>query len=391
MPTLSHSCPQCGGPVTLSETDRLFTCDYCRVSHTITTRGPAHFYIPPRIDEKGELIYLPYRRFRGLGFTLSREGMSHRIMDTSFLAAELSGAPISLGLRTQALAMNFVEPRTPGVFLPPKVSFRQGLRKQAPPAPPGPVANAFIGDLESVIFSPIWRTTNGLLDGVTGAKITSTPSDLPETSATRPDPGYTFVPSLCPACGWDLSGPGDSMVLQCEHCETHWSTFTGKVGQLDGAVQFLPHPDSTLLPFWDMTISFVRKGEDLPSHIRPPFPLAPTRFRIPAFKLHPELFLRLSRQFSGMRLPAPAQAFATDIHHLPVTLPLGEAIQALTVVPCKGVRQTRDVLETLKLGSLRLHHSRVLYVPFSKSGPDLVQMESGLAVQARAILWGMRL
>lgn len=390
MTTLTHSCPQCGGPVTLSETDRLFTCDYCRVSHTITTRGPAHFFIPPRIRDKGELVYLPYRRFRGLGFTLSREGVAHRIMDTSFLAAELPGAPISLGLRTQALAMRFVEPQTPGTFLAPKISFRHGLRNQAPPSPPGPAANAFIGDLESVIFSPLVKADNGLLDGVTGAKLLSTPPDLPASDAP-PDPGYTFVPSLCPACGWDLSGPRDSMVLQCEHCETHWSTFTGKVGQLDAAVQFAPDHDSTLLPFWEMTISFVRKAADLPSHIRPPFPAAPSGYRVPAFKLHPELFLRLARQFSGMRLPAPARSFAADIHHLPVTLPLGEALQSLTLLPCKGIRQTRDVLEVLKFGSLRLHHSRVLYIPFSKSGPDLLQQESGLAVQARAVRWGVKL
>ncbi|RME62869.1 MAG: hypothetical protein D6778_10460, partial [Nitrospirae bacterium] len=58
-------CPQCGGPVELEETDRLFRCSFCRVKLQITAPGPPRYWLKPRDEPFSELIFLPYWRFKG--------------------------------------------------------------------------------------------------------------------------------------------------------------------------------------------------------------------------------------------------------------------------------------------------------------------------------------
>ena len=35
---IEQSCPQCGAPANLEETDRLFACPFCRVTSLLLTR-----------------------------------------------------------------------------------------------------------------------------------------------------------------------------------------------------------------------------------------------------------------------------------------------------------------------------------------------------------------
>ena len=47
---LSHQCPQCGAPVELDETDRIFACPSCQVRLFIHAGGPLRYYLKPGDD-----------------------------------------------------------------------------------------------------------------------------------------------------------------------------------------------------------------------------------------------------------------------------------------------------------------------------------------------------
>ena len=169
MSALAHQCPQCGAPVELQTTDRIFTCPFCQVRLFIYGRGPLRYYIPPRISSPGTLVYIPYWRLRGNVFVLTASAIKHKILDSSLLAAKTNGVLPTLGLRAQAMTLNFVEPGTAGLFFEPDISstvLKTQLLKSIPglvlPNEQRLVAN--IGDSVSLIFLPLYQEkTRGFL------------------------------------------------------------------------------------------------------------------------------------------------------------------------------------------------------------------------------------
>jgi len=109
-------CPQCGAPVVLDETDRIFSCAYCRVRLRISCRGPWRYCLPPEKGLTGDPIFVPYRRFRGLAFSCVNQEIQHRVVDSSRLALEIKGLPPSLGYRPQVLKLRPVSPSVGGAF-----------------------------------------------------------------------------------------------------------------------------------------------------------------------------------------------------------------------------------------------------------------------------------
>jgi len=78
---ITHQCLQCGAPVELQETDRIFACPFCRVRLFIHADGPFRYHLKPRFEHPGELVYAPYWRFRGNAFVLRPVDMRHKILD----------------------------------------------------------------------------------------------------------------------------------------------------------------------------------------------------------------------------------------------------------------------------------------------------------------------
>ncbi|MCA1784876.1 MAG: hypothetical protein LC657_02720, partial [Desulfobacteraceae bacterium] len=126
---VAHQCPQCGAPIVLDEETRFFTCTFCRVKSCICQKGIAGYMFarpdqalahPDAPDDK-DLVFLPYWRFKGIAYTCAMEGVSHRFLDISALALEeaFPHLPVSLGFRSQALALKQVTPHTRGRFLKP--------------------------------------------------------------------------------------------------------------------------------------------------------------------------------------------------------------------------------------------------------------------------------
>jgi DNA-directed RNA polymerase subunit RPC12/RpoP len=183
---IEHNCPQCGAPVTLDETDRIFACPFCRTRLYLTVKDFFRYHIPPAEILDGDLLYLPYWRLRGSLFSVAGIDVLHRFVDTNAVAVSHPGLPYSLGLRPQVLKIRFVMPSTPGRFIEPKLSAEQAFRAVLPFD--GAFYQNFIGEAVSLIYAPLYLRGNMLVDAVLGRPVAPCSADERERLLTPPLP-----------------------------------------------------------------------------------------------------------------------------------------------------------------------------------------------------------
>src|SRR4030042_652959 len=163
---VEHQCPQCGAPAILEETDRLFTCSFCRVRSYLTVRDYFRYLLPFNAPETDSLFFFPYWRFKGMIFSQVMEGIRHQVVDVSHQAVDLRFIPPSLGFRSQALKLKFISPETKGFFLKPERSadmIREHITDFIGLSLPKPVFyQTHIGESFSLIYAP-FSTKNGRL------------------------------------------------------------------------------------------------------------------------------------------------------------------------------------------------------------------------------------
>lgn len=227
--SIDHQCPQCGAPAVLEETDRLFECQFCRVrSYLLGGRYFRYRFEPKSAGGSHEIVYVPYWRFKGMISFTTTEGVEHRIVDISSLAVSSHHFPVSVGLRSQALKLKFVEPRTEGIFIRPtlpvdkmldlaQARFRENSKREI-------YHSTCIGENLSLIYSPFFLDRK-LYDAVLEKPVTGElPDDFQIEEKDRETPNWPirFMPVICPDCGWDLDGERDSLTLNCRNCQTGW-------------------------------------------------------------------------------------------------------------------------------------------------------------------------
>ncbi len=124
---VEQPCPQCGGAVTLSASDRLLICPYCKVKNFLRTDGLFRYILPNRVVAKkqDQLLYAPYLRFKGNIFAVTESGISYRVVDTTQSGGRLPGLPASLGMRPQTMKLTRLHKKTRGRFLDPAVTIRK--------------------------------------------------------------------------------------------------------------------------------------------------------------------------------------------------------------------------------------------------------------------------
>lgn len=395
---LRHDCPQCGAAVELEDASRIFACPFCRVRLFIHTQGPAYYFLPPRVQRPGVLIHVPYWRFQGSAFVLDGHGLRHRILDASLLALDTTALPPTLGLRSQALPLSFVQPTTPGVFACPDLDsadFRDRLTRAIPGLGTinGLHISACVGDVLSVVHQPFFQGQE-IYDGLSGQSLG--PGSLAFSLQDNPGGNVQFTSTLCPQCGWDLIGDPQSLVQTCAHCATAWMAALGGGKRLTPFFAASAEKPARWLPFWTLRV----QSPDIPlaawaevTHLislpRVPLPEMdrPFAFRVPAFKIRPELFLNLSVRASlHPFVMQERDALPTVLSA--VTLPQDEAVQALPVV--LG-HMDRTLLPRLHSAGLRLVDVRLDYLPVMERGNEFVQPEMNMAIPKQALRWSAAL
>ena len=404
---VDHQCPQCGAPVTLEESDRLFVCPYCRVRLYLATPGVCRYYLPPADRNNDELFYVPYWRAKGMLFSCRGQQLTEHLLDTSIRAVEIQGFPQSLGFRPQSLSLRFVTPGVSGRFLavetPLKTSVEVLHRRRLAAGPGKMDFSSFIGEECSLIYAPVKRVDENQfqdaldkknLPGISAAILDDRRQQVPLAESE-----LSFVPALCPACGWDLIGERDSLVLLCANCHTAWKASLAGLQPVLASVFPPEDKQETLqIPFWRLQVEIdgleihsyadLIRQANLPKAIEPDWEEERVSFWAPAFKIQPRLFLRLAKNMTIIQPLEEPECHIDASTFYPVTMTANEAGESLAVLLATMILPRQRIFPLLPQLRVTVHDARLMFWPFKLQGPDIIEPHSGMALNRNALRWG---
>ncbi len=376
-------------------------CGFCRVRSCISQRGFFRYYFPlsPEAPGDSDVIYLPYWRFKGVRYACHFSGVKPRFLDISALAMEgvSPHIPFSLGLRAQALPLKLVSSETRGKFIRPckfKTSIHpSGQTVRSIKKDQTPVFQEDIGETTSLIYSPFYIHKNRLFDGILNKPIqTMLPGDMDITALPlcRPEKETLFVTGICPDCGWDLEGHKNSFVLVCRNCQTLWQTRGNRLGKIRYGCATPSHPDDVMIPFWKMNVNIspialesyadlVRMG-NLPRAIQPDWENQSLHFWTPAFKIRPNVFLRLNSQLAITQPNPRLEKKIQKNNHLPITLASSEAIQSIKITLASLVRPLKNHLPSLAGTIISPKNIRLVFLPFEPRHHEYFHRDLNVAI-----------
>jgi len=399
------ACPQCGAPVSLDESDRLVVCPYCNVRNFLAAPH-YHFILPPKPGE-GEIVFAPYLRFKGTVYCCDGREVSYRIADVTCRGLPMKALPLSLGVRPQAVKLRFANPGH-GIFLKNYATIAQAIESVTNVmSAQGTEARRWVnlGETVSLIHLPIRLRHGRAVDALSGDPLGRLPEGEDLFAPVR-DPGYDWQPqplaALCPDCGWNLDGEPCSVALVCRQCDTAWAAAHGAYKQVarEGFVSPRSHEGDVGLPFWKVSVRFardpIRSRADFvrltgqPVAIRPEWESQPHFFWSPAFKIRPKVYLQASRQLTVTQPETgPAGAWPKILH--PVTMPASEAVESGIVTLAHAAVRKKEVLEILPGLRIESAACALVSIPFFIEGQDLVQPDLGMAINQKALEFGLAL
>ena len=410
---VSLDCPQCGAATTLTESDRLLTCSYCGVKSFLQPAGIFRYLLPPTVEEdENAYLLVPYIRFKGTIFLVTDKGISHKVVDTTQLAVNVPGLPPSLGVRAQAMQLQHLDPSTRSQFLVRTLEPKSILRKAAQishlTARAGKTLfhRAYIGETLSVIYLPLIRTDQGLLDAVnrhpvaaqTSARLRS---KIVKVTSFHPHWQPSFLASLCPHCGSEVEGASDSLVVHCFVCDRCWRMDKKNMEEVPFQVVEDNEQADLYLPFWKLEASIAELNissfadfiacTNQPLFPQPDWKKKPMQFLVPAVKLRPKVFIQAGRQATLGQWKLPGGSTHKKAVLFPVTLSLSEARQAIKIILAASAASRKGVFPHLPKVQAVVKEEQLVYLPFHDKGHDWVQPHTGVAVGKNILRFGRQM
>lgn len=354
-----------------------------------------------------DLVFAPYWRFKGVVYAMNEDEVSHRIVDMTSRAATTDVLPFSLGMRPQALKLRLSIARPPSRSLAMGTDHGQFLKlvRHDGKGQKNVFADRFsyrtaVGEVVSLLHAPFLLRDGALHDPYTGRALpagSGVESGL-TVIETEPPNGVRFQPTVCPNCGWDMEGSADSHVLFCRSCQSSWEAVGREFHRLEPQLIPSVEPVDIWLPFWRIELSttgfdlatyddFVRLT-NVPKVIGSAMGSRPFSFWVPAFKIQPKLFLRLSGVFtlaqpSGEDMPLP------EISSLyPCTLPAVAGFQSVPIVLGAIAPAKRDLLPKIKRGRFAFQGKQLIWVPFQNRGVECIQPQMEFSIPRDSLRWG---
>lgn len=406
--TFEQECPQCGAPIELDEADRLMACPYCGVSHFLYTPGYFRFALPRKTERK-DTLYAPYLRFKGNIFYCDQQKVGHRIMDITHLGLLMNGLPVSLGLRPQAMKMRFIAPGGSNVeylrfSLKAIDILNRAARLSTGPASEQILHRAFVGETLTLIYLPVYLKNGRLYDGVIDQPIEGFKGDR---NTLQPAVLKTlkwkvrFIATLCPRCGWNLSGRRDSIVLTCGNCESAWEVAGDRFNRVRQIMVPSGSDNPVYLPFWKIKAhttgveintfpDFIRLTNQ-PRVLGRDWDNEAMHYWVPAFKIRPKVFLNLARQFTISQKRYPGEEKIPGGDPYPVTLPRSEAVQALKVILASAALYKKNIYPLLPEIRCQVLETLLIYLPFIRQGQELIQEQMQISINSNTLEFGRRL
>lgn len=390
---IDYQCPQCGAPAQLDESDRLFTCGFCRVKSYLVPADVFRYHLPHKIPKGREIFWAPYWRFKGMRFASTPTEVAHRFIDVSGLAVTAPELPATLGLRGQAMRLAFVTPEIPGRFLHPVLPLRSALSasEQAVQSNRQTFHRVHIGETVSLVYAPFY-TDKTLMDGILNRPVGSGPPRFDPQAAKggAARQSLQFMATLCPACGWDMEGNKQSAALVCRNCRSVWQPRAQRFERVSCA--FLPSddPEAVFFPFWRIqplispivlaSHADLIRVANLPRVARDGWDKIPFYFWIPGFKVRSQTYLNLCR---SMTLSQPMDAPEPDLpapKSFAITLPLSEAVESLKICLASFIKPPHKMLPLLPDIKIDVAQSLLVFVPFREDHHEFVQDRLRVAV-----------
>jgi hypothetical protein len=210
-----------------------------------------------------------------------------------------------------------------------------------------------------------------------------------------------FVSTLCPNCGWDLLGERDSVALFCKNCNSVWEA--SQIGLEELNFGMIPSKEDNVLylPFWRMNAHIeglkIRSYTDLIKVANVPKVMKEEEegfdlyFWSPAFKVPPELFLKLTQ---GMTISQPREEFERSIPWsslYPVTLPVSEAAETIKITIANFAIDKKTIFPKINEINIHLNESLLVYLPFTPSGIDFIEPNTQLCIHKNYLKLGRNL
>jgi hypothetical protein len=345
-------------------------------------------------------------RFKGVAYLCAGTSIDQRFIDITRLGAPFKMLPLSLGLKPQALKMRFVTPALSGSFLTSTLKMDDVLNtvgQQTSGTISGDCHHrAYIGETFSLIYLPTFVNKRKMYDAVTNRAIAVLPGEKEIFSpAFEENPRWQITPlaTICPNCGWDLDGKEDSVVLTCKNCDSAWAVSDGDFARIELVTVPTKKGNTFYLPFWKIVASsaqgleinsyadFIRVTNQ-PKVVQKEWESRPLFFWIPAFKIRPGVFLKLSKHLTiaqndfEMIDKVPKE----DIH--PVTLPLAEAIQGMKITLASSIMNKGKLFSCLPDVNFIVGETTLVYLPFHDAGREMVQEQLHISVQKKTLEYG---
>lgn len=171
--------------------------------------------------------------------------------------------------------------------------------------------------------------------------------------------------------------------MTCRNCGSVWQSSGNRLQKLKIAYIRAEGNNITYLPFWriraEVSEITLRSYADLirianlPKVVQNRFNDLGLRFWSPAFKVRPEVFLRIARQMTLLQPRKNLVPELPDATVHPVTLPVLEAVESLKIILAGSVKP-RDLLVS-RLGDITVQPKSCLlvYIPFDNHHHELIQ------------------
>jgi hypothetical protein len=398
--------------VLLEETDRLLACAHCRVRLFLACEDFFRYHLAPSASASNEIFYVPYWRFKGMVFSCQPTEVTHKVLDTSFLAAELRSLPPSLGYRSQTLKLRFIAPQTSGRFARAAAPFpRLTAALKAPPRAVNSAVNpdagflqVFLGETLSAIYAPLFVHKGVLHDAVLSRPLSQLPADdwqALQFQAQPPDWQLHLIATLCPHCGWDLEGERDSLVLLCRNCHAAWQASPRGLHQLEFAAAPASDKTALYLPFWRMkaqvnglqlkSFADMARLANLPKVIPESWETMDFHFWSPAFKIRPGMFLQLARLLTTSQPLENLEETLPKAPLCPVTFPSTEAVESMRVTLAHVAVPKRHIIPVLPTIDIHLRGLLLVFLPFEMRGSELIQSSLRLGIDRNVLNLGRKL
>ena len=398
-------CPQCGAPISLEETDRLLICSYCHVKLYLWTPTQFCYCLPALKASSENLIFIPYWRFKGVAYSVIPFEVRHRILDATLLAYSHRVLPVTLGIKPQTLKMRFASGDIEGTFIKPQMSLQEAVMRiqnqfgeiEGVFVSRPPFHREFIGELGSLIFFPVFVRNRAVVDGILGRTIgpqkdlvlDDAPSGMPEHWQIKP------LSTLCPNCGNALQGGRGSLLLFCTICHVAWNPSSGRLVASKFKVVPRKGDSSVYLPFWMMRVAAkgitlksyadLARAANLPKIISPKWEAQEVYFWIPAFRVHPSLFLRLSKQMTLFQPAEKMEAVLPNGLLHPVTFSEESAVASLKIHLAHLLTKKRDYFPKLHEITINPVESILVFIPFTATGRELIHPQLGIGLQRQTL------